>query len=56
MKPIDHNIRTHVTIQKSKYVRNATKKTKKISEGNYQKAYLKKIDNNVNTYVMIYNL
>ena len=47
MKPVDCKVRSHFTIYGSKNVRNATKTMKKILDTNYEKAYLKKIFNNV---------
>ena len=47
MKPIDCKMRTHLTIQDSKNVRNATKRIKTILDANYEKANLKKIVNNL---------
>ena len=45
MRLIDCKMRTHITIQDSKNVRNATKRINKILGANYEKANSKKIVN-----------
>ena len=45
MKPIDHRVGIHFTIQDSKNVRNATKRITKILNANYKNADFKKIVN-----------